>query len=202
MGETVSKCQDINVRSLLCVVAQSCPTLHNPMDWQPLGLQPDRLLCPWDFSKQEYWSGLTCPLPGIFLNRDGTKVSCMQGDSLLSELPDPYKWVLTMQKMHDLSTFVSWDSGFSPANISVLFLFTWTLSRMQVLSKRKTLTQNKLLSGIAVKILSSCQFIQNTRGWVFAFNYNIYLRKNKCLASFCYGWYSINSNFRAVGILL
>ena len=30
------------------------------------GLQPSRLLCPWGFSRQEYWSGLPCLLQGIF----------------------------------------------------------------------------------------------------------------------------------------
>ena len=29
----------------------------------PHGLQPTRLLCPWWFSRQEYWSGLPCPPP-------------------------------------------------------------------------------------------------------------------------------------------
>ena len=28
------------------------------------GLQPARLLCPWGFSRQEYWSGLPCASPG------------------------------------------------------------------------------------------------------------------------------------------
>ena len=28
------------------------------------GLYPARLLCPWGFSMQEYWSGLPCPPPG------------------------------------------------------------------------------------------------------------------------------------------
>ena len=38
---------------------------------QPQGLQPARLLCPLGFSRQEYWSGLSCcppedlPDPGI-----------------------------------------------------------------------------------------------------------------------------------------
>ena len=27
----------------------------------PHGLQPARLLCPWGFSRKEYWSGLPCP---------------------------------------------------------------------------------------------------------------------------------------------
>ena len=31
---------------------------------RPHGLQPARLLCPWGFSRQEYWSRLPCPLPG------------------------------------------------------------------------------------------------------------------------------------------
>ena len=31
---------------------------------RPHGLQPARLLCPRGFSRQEYWSGLPCPLPG------------------------------------------------------------------------------------------------------------------------------------------
>ena len=36
------------------VVAKSCPALATPMD---LALCP-WLLCPWDFSRQEYWSEL------------------------------------------------------------------------------------------------------------------------------------------------
>ena len=32
------------------------------------GLQPAGLLCPWGFSKQEYWSGLPCPPPGDLPN--------------------------------------------------------------------------------------------------------------------------------------
>ena len=44
--------------------AQSCPTLCNPMD----PMLPTRLLCPWDFSKQEYWSGLPFPYIYIYVN--------------------------------------------------------------------------------------------------------------------------------------
>ena len=32
----------------------------------PHGLQPTRLLCPWGFSRQEYWSGCHALLQGIF----------------------------------------------------------------------------------------------------------------------------------------
>ena len=55
---------------------------------QPLGLQPARLLCPWGFSRQEYWSGLPCtppedlPKPGI-----QPRSPTLQADSLPSEPP-------------------------------------------------------------------------------------------------------------------
>ena len=45
---------------------QSCLTFHDPMNCSSA-----RLLCPWAFSRQEYWSGLPChpprdlPNPGI-----------------------------------------------------------------------------------------------------------------------------------------
>ena len=34
---------------------------------QPHGQSPTRLLCPWNFSRQEYWSGLLFPPPGALL---------------------------------------------------------------------------------------------------------------------------------------
>ena len=124
----------------------------------------------------------------------------LQADSFVWAASSQQNGSWSIQKMHDMSTFVSCNSVFFFLTYqSVLFLFTRMLSRTR-LSKRTKLTQKELLSGIAVKVLSGCQFIQNTRGWVFAFNYNIYLRKNKWLDSFCHGWYSVNSNFRAVGI--
>ena len=45
-----------NSECVLC--AQSCPTLCNPMTIAPPGS------CVWDFSRQEYWSGLPFPTPG------------------------------------------------------------------------------------------------------------------------------------------
>ena len=42
--------------SVLCLVTQLCPILCNPMDYSP-----PRFLCPWGFSRQEYWSGMSCP---------------------------------------------------------------------------------------------------------------------------------------------
>ena len=37
-------------------------------DLQLHGLLPARLLCPWAFSRQEYWSGLPFPSPGDLPN--------------------------------------------------------------------------------------------------------------------------------------
>ena len=71
------------VFSCVCLVAQSCLTLL----W-PHGLQPTMLLCPWGFSRQEYWSGLPCPLPGGLPNLGiEPRSPALQVDSLPSKPP-------------------------------------------------------------------------------------------------------------------
>ena len=68
--------------TILCLVSQSCPTL-----W-PQGLQSTRPLCPWGFSRQDYWSGLPCPPPGDLCNWGiEPRSPALQADSLLSESP-------------------------------------------------------------------------------------------------------------------
>ena len=68
--------------SVLCLVAQLCPTLCGVGH----GLWPARLLCPWGFSRQEYWSGLPCPPLGDLPNSGFEPRShTLQVDSLLSE---------------------------------------------------------------------------------------------------------------------
>ena len=62
-------------------------SVESDSSW-PHGLQPTRLLCPWGFSRQEYWSGLPCPPPGDLPNPGITPRSpTMQADSFLSEPP-------------------------------------------------------------------------------------------------------------------
>ena len=48
-----------------------------------------RFLCPWEFSRQEYWSGLPCPPPEDHLPKPGIKLRspALQVDSLPSEPP-------------------------------------------------------------------------------------------------------------------
>ena len=55
---------------------------------RPHGLQPTKLLYPWGFSRQEYWSGLPCPPPGDLPN-PGIKPRSptLPVDSLPSEPP-------------------------------------------------------------------------------------------------------------------
>ena len=71
---------------LVCLVAQSCLTLCDP--WTV----PARLLCPWGFSRQEYWSGLPFPSPGDLPNPGiKTRSISLQADSLSSEPPGKLK---------------------------------------------------------------------------------------------------------------
>ena len=56
---------------------------------QPHGLQPTRLLCPWVFLRQEYWSGLPFPFPRDLLNPGiEPRFPALQADSLPSEPPE------------------------------------------------------------------------------------------------------------------
>ena len=51
-----------------------------------------RLLCPWGFSRKEYWSGLPCPPPRDLPNPGIEPTSqALQADSLLSEPPGKLK---------------------------------------------------------------------------------------------------------------
>ena len=64
--------------AVLCVTAQSCLTLCDPMDRSQAPLSMG-------FSRQQYWSGLPCPPPGDLFN-PGIEPRCpaLQGDSLPS----------------------------------------------------------------------------------------------------------------------
>ena len=72
------------VRGGVCV--SSCLVMFDSV-W-PHGLQPARLLCPWGFSRQEYWSGLPCPPPEDLPNRGTESRSpALQKDPLPTEPP-------------------------------------------------------------------------------------------------------------------
>ena len=53
---------------------------------RPHALQPARLLCPWVFSRQEYWSGLLCLPPGDLPNPGiESRFPTLQADSSPTE---------------------------------------------------------------------------------------------------------------------
>ena len=55
---------------------------------RPHGLQTSRILCPWGFSRQKYWSGLPCPPPRDLPNPGiELRSPVLQADSLPQELP-------------------------------------------------------------------------------------------------------------------
>ena len=71
---------------------------------QTQGLQPTRLLCPWGFSRQEYWSGLPC-LPPKALPNPRMSYSCLR---ILTTKQDKTKYknkTLTALKSPCFSSF-------------------------------------------------------------------------------------------------
>ena len=68
----------------MCVISRSVES----DSLQPHGLQPTRLLCPWGFSRPEYWSGLPRPPPGDLPNPGiEPRSPTLQMNSLPSESP-------------------------------------------------------------------------------------------------------------------
>ena len=70
-------------------VAQSWPTLCDPVNYSTpgLGLQPTRLLCPWDFPRQEYWKRSLFPSPGDLLDPGSECVSVATADEFFPTEP-------------------------------------------------------------------------------------------------------------------
>ena len=64
-------------------VAQSCPTLSDPMDYSPPG--PPSM----GFSRQEYWSGV--PLPSPFLTEDTGKIGSWLQSSEIDSRPGNHR---------------------------------------------------------------------------------------------------------------
>ena len=82
----------------------ACSVMSNSL--QPLGLQPTRLLCPWDFPRQEYWTGVPFPFTG-YLPKPGVKLtsptsSALAGGFFTTKLPgNPiYIYIYSLKKGH------------------------------------------------------------------------------------------------------
>ena len=74
--DSIFKSRDITLPTKVRLVIVSHSVVPDSL-W-PHGLQPTRLLSPWDFSRQGYWSGLPFPSTGNLPNqaRDQSRVSC------------------------------------------------------------------------------------------------------------------------------
>ena len=70
--------------TVLCVFSLSVLTDSATMDYMQLA----RLLCPWGFSRQEYWSGEPIPSPGDLPDPGiESRSPALQVNSLPAELP-------------------------------------------------------------------------------------------------------------------
>ena len=99
---------------------KSCPTLL----W-PNGMQSARLLCPWDFSRQEIWSELTFlssrDLPNLRI--EPTSLAWQAVSLPLSHLCKVYKYLL-YKLLHDLFLAVLYSGSNKVQNIRTDWLQT------------------------------------------------------------------------------
>ena len=77
-----------------CLAAKLCPT-----PWQPRGLQPARLLCPWDFPDKNTGVGCHFLLQGIFLSQGSNLCLLLWqvGSLPVSHWENPYSRVNILQ---------------------------------------------------------------------------------------------------------
>ena len=85
-----------------CVCILSCSVMSGSL--QPHGLEPTKLLLSMEFSRQEYWSRLSCPPPRDLPNPViEPRSPTLQADSLLSEPPG--KPIITLCRSSIITTF-------------------------------------------------------------------------------------------------
>ena len=95
---------------------QSCPTL------QPYGLQPSRLLSPWDSLGKNTAVGCYALLQGIFLNPCLWHLTALTGSFFITSTTcHPYLSICPSSISH-LSTYVSSVNHHSPIYLSIIYL--------------------------------------------------------------------------------
>ena len=89
-----------------------------------------RLLCPWGFSRQEYWSGLPCPSPGDLPNPGiESRFPALQGDSLPSEPPGRIDHLQSVPR----SPVICIIKNPLPTNVSFNLSITYSVGNYEVL---------------------------------------------------------------------
>ena len=97
----------------------SCSVVSDSL--QPHVLQPIRLLCPWGYSRQGYWSRLPRPPPGDLPNPGMEPRSpALQTDSLLSEPPGkPSFTISSVQSLSHVRLFATPWTAACQASLSI-----------------------------------------------------------------------------------
>ena len=107
----------------------------------PYGLQPTRLLCPWGFSRQEYWSVLPSPSPGD-LPEPGIEPESLTSPALASGF---------------FTTSTPWEALMTPIaidNTSITWLphFCFVVRTFKISSLRNLQVNNTILLTIITKL--------------------------------------------------
>ena len=110
---------------------------------QPHGLYPAKLLCPWGFSRQEYWNGLPFPPPGDLPDPGiGTHIFCVSctARQILYHRGNPVRYnvlILQMRKprqretLNHLIRVTSKETKSSGIQSQCFFLYIDSLWRVQ-----------------------------------------------------------------------
>ena len=105
----------------VCSAVLSCSVVSDLL-W-PHGLWPTRLLCPWGFSRQKYWSGLPCPLPGDLPDpgSDSGLLHCKRILYHLNHQGSPWilEWVGSLSLLQGI--FLTWESKWSLLHYRQIF---------------------------------------------------------------------------------
>ena len=101
-------CIIMPIKTCLCCVVLDHSVMSDSLRLP--GLQPTRLLCPWGFSRQEYWSGFPCPPPEDLPNPgiERTRSPTLQADSLLTEPPGNFSLLLIFSYLTQIIK-MAWD---------------------------------------------------------------------------------------------
>ena len=124
----------------------------------PHELEHSRFLCPWRFSRQEYWSGLSCPLPGD-LPIPGISLwsPALRADSSQFEPPGKPRICTNYQELFCLwsqiqnvcqTSFLGsplrlWEGLYSKKYFLVWFLFFWWLFMALMMKMKYSLEKER-----------------------------------------------------------
>ena len=144
---------------------------------QPYGLQHTRLLCPWAFFRQEYWSGSPCPSLGD-LPKPGVEPASLTSPALADgSLPPapPEKPQLSWKvapiqiKKYLLGLLPQWSSG-QDSMLSMQRTWTWSLVRKLRSSMLCGLAKEKEITVTSFPSESQTAFLLDMSSALFSYS--------------------------------